>query len=163
MPSVRLCWTAVLVSLVCASSARAQSFALPIDVQQGLVIGAARPRTPYTFAIGASPAVDFGPLRAAAVIAPSYLNPRWDLALGGELSLFAPVGSKGVGLRLAVGGSYAFWQQRVRIGTGLIGEVFGLLRVGVWPGYDFDERRPVLTTSIGFDVGSWLRLLNTED
>lgn len=145
-----------------AQPSEAQSFALPIDVHQGLALGAARPRTPYVFEARLSPGIDFGPVRVAAVVAPSYLNPRWDVALGGEVSLFGVLALRRFGLRLALEGSYFPVADTGRVSMGLIGEAFGLLRIGIWPGLALDSRRVVLTTSLGFDVMSWIDLARRD-
>ena len=98
----------LLLTLVLSSAqpCEAQSFALPLDVHQGLLLGASRPRTPYLFEARLSPGIDLGPVRFAAVVAPTYVNPRWDLALGGQVSLFAVVALRRFGVRLALEGEY---------------------------------------------------------
>jgi hypothetical protein len=147
---------------VAASPACALGFALPVDVQQGLEFGAAHPRTPYLFEVQVAPGIDVGPFRVSAEVAPSYVNPKWDLGLGAQLSLLAQLGPKGVGLRLAIGAEYLPRSEEVRVGAGLIGEVFGLLRIGVWPGYAIDAKHALLTASVGFDVMRWIRLARGE-
>ena len=149
-------------AVISAQPCEAQSFALPIDVHQGLLVGAARPRTPYLFEARLSPGIDFGPVRVAAVVGASYLNPRWDVALGGEASLFAVVALRRFGVRLAMEGTYFPVARTGRLSMGLIGEAFGLLRIGIWPGLALDSRRFVLTTSIGFDLMSWIDLAQRE-
>jgi hypothetical protein len=156
------CGIVALLTLA-ASRACALGFALPIDVQQGLEFGAAHPRTPYLFEVQIAPGLEIGPFRASALVAPSYVNPRWDLGLGGQLSILAQLGPKGVGLRLAIGAEYLPRSEEVRIAAGLVGEVFGLLRIGVWPEYALDAKHAILTASVGFDIARWVRLLNEED
>jgi hypothetical protein len=140
----------------------AQSFALPFDVHQGLVVGASHPRTPYLFEARVSPGLDLGPVRFSAVLAPTYVNPRWDLALGGEVSLFGVIALRRFGVRLAMEGVYLPWLGNARVSMGLMGDAFGLVRIGVWPGVDFATRRVLLTTSIGVDVMSWIDLMTRE-
>jgi hypothetical protein len=152
----------IALLMVAASPVRALGFALPIDVQQGLELGAAHPRTPYLFEVQVAPGLDVGPFRVSALVAPSYVNPKWDLGLGGQLSLLAQIGPKGVGLRLAIGGEYLPRTEELRVGAGLVGEVFGLLRIGVWPGYAIDAKHALLTASVGFDVARWIRLVRGE-
>lgn len=152
----------VALLTVVASPACALGFALPIDVQQGLEFGAAHPRTPYLFEVQVAPGLDVGPFRVSALVAPSYVNPKWDLGLGGQLSLLAQLGPKGVGLRLAIGAEYLPGTEEVRVVAGLVGEVFGLLRIGVWPGYAIDAKHAILSASIGFDVMRWIRLARGE-
>lgn len=140
----------------------AQSFALPLDVHQGLLVGASRPRTPYLFEARLSPGIDLGPVRFSAVLAPTYVNPRWDLAVGAEASLFGVVALRRFGVRLALEGVYLPWLGNARVSMGLMGDAFGLVRIGVWPGVDLETRRVMLTTSIGVDVISWIDLMTRE-
>jgi hypothetical protein len=153
---------ALTLLLSSAQPCEAQSFALPLDVHQGLLLGAAHPRTPYLFEARLSPGIDLGPVRFSAVLASTYLNPRWDVALGGEVSLFAVIALRRFGVRLAMEGEYLPWEKNGRVSMGLLGDAFGLLRIGLWPGVDLKTRRVTLTTSVGLDVMSWIDLATRD-
>jgi len=145
------CWPA----LPC----RAQSFALTLDVEQGLQFGMDRPRTPYLFGARFAPALELDRARVGLVVGPAYRNPDWDFAVGGQLSLFFPFSVRDLGVRLAAQGEYLPVHRSARLSMGFLAEAFGLLRLGVWPGYDFELQRAELTVSIGVDLMSWNRLL----
>lgn len=136
----------------------AQRFALPVDVGQGLVFGDG-PRTPYLFGVSLEPGFDLGRWRFGALVSPSYRNPRWDLGLGARASLFVPLAAREVGVRFAAEGQYLPGERSGHLALGVIGEAFGLLRVGLWPGYDTKKQRAELMLTIGVDVIRWGRLL----
>jgi hypothetical protein len=144
------------------SRSAAQELALPIDVEQGLVFHAAEPRTPYVFAVRVEPALDWGRMRVGAILGPAYRNPSWDFALGGRLSWFALTLSHDLGLRVALQAEYLPVQGSLRASAGLLGELLGLMRIGVWPAYDFEAQRMELGVSIGLDVLSWRRVLKDD-
>jgi hypothetical protein len=137
--------------------ARAQSFALPVDFEQGLVIGAAEPRTPYLFGVRVVPSLDIDRVRFGLVLGPMYRNPVWDFALGANMALFVPTSGKRTGLRFVVQGEYLPRTQAGRISIGALADLLGMLRIGLWPGFDFDAMRPELCISIGGDVMSWAK------
>ncbi|MEY4577895.1 MAG: hypothetical protein RL701_2598 [Pseudomonadota bacterium] len=150
-----------------ASHCRAESseprWSLPVDISQGLVFGSANEtsRTPYLFSVGIAPTLQTGALRLGVLLAPSYRNPNWDIALGGRIGMFVPLGARQFGVSFAAQGEYLPWHQSARFSLGGVIEAFGLLRIGVWPGYDLDTRRAELALSIGIDVLSWTRLLGS--
>lgn len=140
--------------------ARAQSFALPVDIEQGLVFGAAEPRTPYVWGVRVVPSLDIERARFGVVLGPMYRNPRWDFALGANMALFVPTSGKETGLRFVVQGEYLPNTQAGRISFGAVAELVGLLRIGVWPAFDFNAMRPELCVSLGADVMSWAHVLS---
>jgi hypothetical protein len=140
--------------------ARAQSFAMPVDLEQGLVFGADKPRTPYIFGVPMVPSIDVDRARFGIVLAPMYRNPKWDFAVGARMSLFAPLSGKKLGVRFAVQGEYLPVQRAGRVSLGAVAELFGLLRLGLWPAFDFDAKRPELCLSIGADIVSWARVMD---
>lgn len=143
-------------------TALAQSFALPVDVEQGLVFGAAKPRTPYLFGAHIAPSIDIERARFGLVLAPMYRNPKWDFAVGARMSLFAPLSGKKFGVRFELQGEYLPVQRAGRVSFGAVGELFGLLRVGLWPAFDFDVMRPELCVSVGADIMSWAHVLSDD-
>jgi hypothetical protein len=152
----------LLVALACSAplSAHAQRFALPVDVEQGLVFGAADPRTPYVFALRVVPSVDVARARFGLVLGPSYRNPAWDFALGANVALFVSTTGKETGFRFVVQGEYLLHQQMARVSLGALVELLGLLRIGLWPAFDLDALHAELCISVGADVMSWARLLS---
>lgn len=156
----RCAWLVLLLgcSGLSARPCKAQSFAATLDVAQGFVARAA-PRTPYLFSVGVSPALDVGPIRVAVLLAPSYRNPRWDLALGGGVSVFIPIAVRQLGVRIATEAAYLPWQDSVRLSAGVIGEALGLIRLGVWPAYDLESERFEFMVSVGIDMVSWARFI----
>jgi hypothetical protein len=154
----------LLLALVSATPliAQAQSFALPVDVEQGLVIGAAEPRTPYVFGLRVVPSLDIERARFGLVLGPMYRNPAWDFAIGANMALFVPTSGRETGVRFVLQGEYLPRQQAGRLSFGILAELLGLLRIGVWPGFDFDAMRPELCVSVGADVMSWAKVLADE-
>ena len=157
-------WSLLLwLALVCAPSlAHAQRFALPVDVEQGLVFGAAQPRTPYLLGVRVVPSLDIERARFGLVLGPMYRNPAWDFALGANMAFFVPTSGRESGVRFVLQGEYLPRTQAGRISFGVLAELLGLLRIGVWPGYDFDAMRPELCLSVGADVMSWAKVLADE-
>jgi hypothetical protein len=153
-------WLAVVLACAVPCSAYAQRFALPVDIEQGLVFGAADPRTPYLFAVRMVPSLDVERARFGLVLAPVYRNPAWDVAVGVNAAWFVATSGKESGLRLVVQGEYLLHQQIARVSVGAVAELLGLLRIGLWPAFDLDARRAELCLSIGADVMSWARLLS---
>lgn len=154
----------MLVALLCAapSLVRAQRFALPVDLEQGLVIGAAEPRTPYLFGLRIVPSLDVERARFGVVLGPMYRNPSWDFTAGANMALFVPTSGKETGFRFTLQGEYLLHQQAGRISFGIAAELLGLLRIGLWPAYDFAARRPELCLTVGADVMSWVKVLRDE-
>jgi hypothetical protein len=152
----------VLVALTVfgPAAAHAQRFALPVDVEQGLVFGAAEPHTPYLFALRVVPSLDFERVRFGLVFGPAYRNPAWDFALGANISLLVPVSGKQVGVRFVVQAEYLPNQHAARVSLGTVLDLLGLLRVGLWPAFDFEARRAELCVSIGGDFISWAKLVS---
>lgn len=148
----------MLLACAAPSSARAQRFALPVDLQQGLVFGAADPRTPYLFGVRVVPSIDVGRARFGLLLGPMYRNPLWDFALGASMSLFVPTSGKETGLRFAVQGEYLPGTRAARVSFGALAELLGMLRIGLWPGFDFDAMRAELCISVGADVMSWAKV-----
>ena len=138
---------------------RAQSLAFTLDVEQGLQFGMDKPRTPYLFGARFVPALELERARLGLVFGPAYRNPKWDFAVGGQLSLFFPFSVRDLGVRLAAQGEYLPVAKSARMSMGILAEAFGLLRIGLWPGYDFELQRAELTLSIGVDLMSWNRLI----
>lgn len=160
----RIVRTLLLMAAVCCSwlqtqPCRAQAFAFTLDVAQGLQFGMDKPRTPYLFDATLAPALELERARIGLVFGPTYRNPDWDFAVGGQLSLFFPFSVRDLGVRLAAQGDYLPIHKSARVSMGVLAEAFGLLRVGLWPGYDFELQRAELTLSIGVDLMSWNRLL----
>jgi|GEM_PF-5543617 len=161
--SPRVLWiTATWLALACAAPAHAQRFALPVDIEQGLVIGAAEPRTPYLFGVRVVPSIDVDRLRFGIVLGPMYRNPLWDFSLGANVAFFLPTSGKATGLRFVVQGEYLPRTQAGRLSIGAVAELLGMLRIGLWPAFDFDVMRPELCISIGADVMSWAKALSNE-
>jgi hypothetical protein len=158
LPLAGLCIAAAL--LASPSSAQAQRFAMPVDIEQGLVFGMAEPRTPYLFGVRIAPSLDIGRARFGLVLGPMYRNPVWDFALGAHAAFFVPTSGKETGLRFVVQGQYLPRTQAGRISIGAVAELFGMLRIGLWPGFDFDVMRPELCISIGADVMSWVKVFS---
>lgn len=153
----------ILLWLGCAaSSAQAQRFALPVDVEQGLVFGAAKPRTPYLFGVRAVPSIDIERARFGLVLGPMYRNTDWDFAIGARMSLFVPVSGKQIGLRFAVQGEYLPVQRAGRVSLGVVGDLLGLLRIGLWPAFDFDAMHAELCVGIGGDIMRWAKALSDD-
>jgi len=140
---------------------RAQQPALTVDATQGLALGEGSP-TPYLFHVTVAPAVDIGRVRLAVVIAPSYRNPAWDVGLGGQASVFMPVLTRDIGVRLAVQGESLPHEGSTRFSAGVIAEALGLFRLGVWPAYVPELDRAEFSFSVGFDVLSWMRLFSQQ-
>jgi len=157
--SAHLLLMAAMLVAAARSPCRAQSIALPLDLHQGLALGADTPRTPYLFETSLAPGVDFGRMQIAALVAASYLNPRWDMALGGQLSWLLPIKLSDLGFRCLAQALYLPWHDAARASLGIVAEAFGLLRIGIWPAYDFGSQRLQLTTSIGIDLLCWARML----
>lgn len=145
-------WVIAALWLWDVAAAEAQTFALPVDVRQGFVFGSDRPRTPYLFDAVVSPGIDFESFQINALVAPSYLNPKWDCGVGGSASLFFSQWLRDIGFRVSVQGTYLISQASARVALGLGIEALTLLRLNAWPGYDFHEERLTLTTSIGVDL-----------
>jgi len=82
--------------------------------------------------------------------------------VGARMSLFAPLTGKKFGVRFELQGEYLPVQRAGRVSFGAVGELFGLLRLGVWPAFDFDVMRPELCVSIGADVMSWAHVLSDD-
>jgi hypothetical protein len=156
------CIVGLLLVLAWAAPCQAQSFALPVDIEQGLVIGAAKPRTPYLFGVRVVPSLDIERARFGLVLGPMYRNPEWDFALGANMALFVPTSGKDTGLRFVVQGEYLPRTQVGRISIGAVAELLGMLRIGLWPGFDFDVMRPELCISLGADVMSWAKALSDD-
>jgi hypothetical protein len=152
----------VAAAVLLPGAAHAQSFALPVDLGQGLIFGAAKPRTPYIFGADIVPSIDVDRARFGVVLAPMYRNPKWDFAVGARMSLFAPLSGKKLGVRFAVQGEYLPVQRAGRVSFGVLAEIFGLLRLGLWPAFDFDAMRPELCVSLGADVVSWEHLVSGD-
>lgn len=150
---------ALAAAVLPCAAAHAQSFAFPVDLEQGLVFGAAKPRTPYIFGAHFVPSIDVDRARFGVVLAPMYRNPKWDFAVGARMSLFAPLSGKKFGVRFAVQGEYLPVQRAGRVSVGAMAEIFGLLRLGLWPAFDFEAMRPELCVSIGADIVSWNHVL----
>lgn len=153
----------ILAWLCCAaSSTHAQSFALPVDAEQGLVFGAAKPRTPYLFGVRVAPSFDIERARFGLVLGPMYRNTEWDFAVGARMSLLVPVSGKQVGLRFAVQGEYLPVQRAGRVSFGVIGDLLGLLRIGLWPAFDFEAMHAELCLGIGGDIMRWAKVLSDD-
>ncbi|HET8935934.1 MAG TPA: hypothetical protein VFN67_20945 [Polyangiales bacterium] len=153
----------ILAWLCCAApSAHAQSFALPVDVEQGLVFGAAKPRTPYLFGLRVAPSFDIERARFGVVLGPMYRNTEWDLAIGARMSLSVPVSGKQIGVRFAVQGEYLPVQKAGRVSFGVIGDLLGLLRIGLWPAFDFEAMHAELCLSIGGDIMRWAKVVSDD-
>lgn len=153
-------WVVVVVWLAVTNSAAAQQFALPLDIRQGLVFGSDRPRTPYQFDAVLAPGVDFESLQLNALLAPTYLNPEWDFGVGAGASVFFSKWLRDIGIRLSAQGTYLVSEASVRVALGVGFEVLTLLRLNVWPGYDFEAERVFLTSSIGVDLVSLVRVMS---
>jgi hypothetical protein len=159
-------WSCVALTLTLwlfGTPCSAQSFALPIDLSQGLVFGADQPRTPYLFDATLAPSLDLGLVRVGAVLGPTYRNPKWDLGLGGRLSIFAPLAARELGLRFVAQAEYLPREHGTRISAAIVAEAFGLIRVGLWPAYDLESKRAELTLSFGTDIMSWIGLLSQDN
>lgn len=156
----RILWiTAAFLAPAYAVPAHAQHFALPVDIEQGLVIGAAKPRTPYVFGLRVVPSLDVERVRFGLVLGPMYRNPEWDFALGANVAFFVPTSGKRTGLRFVAQGEYLPRTQTGRLSIGAVAELLGMLRIGLWPAFDFEVMRPELCISIGADVMSWTTAL----
>jgi len=159
VPGGRLLLMAAVGAWLSSAPCRAQSFAFTLDVAQGLQFGMDKPRTPYLFGAQLAPALELERARLSLVFGPSYRNPDWDFPFGGQLSLFVPFAVKDLGLRLAAQGEYLPLNKSARASFGIVAEAFGLIRIGLWPAYDFQLKRAELTLSIGVDLVSWNRLI----
>jgi hypothetical protein len=59
-------------------------------------------------------------------------------------------------------GEYLPVQRAGRVSFGAVAELFGLLRFGVWPAFDFDVMRPELSVGFGADIMSWAHVLGDD-
>jgi hypothetical protein len=144
------------------SGVHAQRFALPVDVEQGLVFGAAEPRTPYLVGLRIAPSIDVERARFGLVVGPMYRNPDWDFAVGARMSLFVPLSGRQIGVRFAVQGEYLAQQRAGRVSVGVVGDLLGFLRIGLWPAFDFQAMRAELCVGIGGDIMRWAKVLSDD-
>jgi hypothetical protein len=151
-----------VVCAIASSSVQAQRFALPLDVEQGLVFGEAAPRTPYLFGVRLAPSLDVERARFGLTLAPLYRNPKWDFALGANMSLFVPLAGRDIGVRFAVQGEYLPVERAARASVGVVFELLGLLRVGLWPAFDFAATRAELCLGVGGDIVRWAEALSDD-
>jgi hypothetical protein len=148
---------AALVLLLPARSV-AQEFHLPVDVGQGLVIHSGAPRTPYVFQASLAPSLDLGNFRISAALSPIYLDPKWDFGVGGQVSVLVPLFLHDLGVRLATEGLYLPRTHAGLFSFGVFADVFGLLRLGIMPGFETGEQRVSLRTVIGVDLANVVRV-----
>ena len=120
---------ALLLAAVSGSPCLAQRFVLPIDAQHGLEFGSDKPRTPYLFAAEIAPGIAFDRLQLHALIAPSYLNPAWDLGVGARVGWFVPFMLRDLGVGLAAQAEYLPFHPDARLSLGVVLEALGLLRL----------------------------------
>lgn len=152
----------MLLGCVGSARCRAQQLAVPIDLQQGLVFRADRPRTPYLFGARVAPSIDVERVRFGLTLSPLYRNPAWDFGIGASMAWFVPLAARDAGVRFVVQGDYLVRTGAARTSIGVVGELFGLLRIGLWPAFDFDAMRPELCLGLGSDMMSWARVLQDD-
>lgn len=157
---IATCLLTALFAALSGSTCAAQRFVLPLDLRQGLVFGADQPRTPYQFDATLSPGLEVDSVQLNLAIAPAYTNPEWDLGLGGSMSVLVPKLLSDIGLRISAQALYLCWESALRLSLGLGIEALGLVRIGVWPGYDFGMERAFLGVGVGLDIVSVVRVLS---
>jgi hypothetical protein len=129
-------------------------FRLPVELTQGAVFGAG-PLTPYQAGVAIIPGWSFEPIRVGLKLALDYDNPSWRGRLGLRLSKRVyRIVRNDVGLMLAGEGSTTI-EGDARVGGGLIFDADGLIRMGLWGGWEAIHDGAWFGVTFGADPTSW--------
>jgi len=161
--------TALLVSLVFSAlpvrSAAAQTLQLQVDISQGVILDSRVSQRPYLFTLPLTAGVRFEVAtrpRLGLSIAPTYVNPRWDLGIGakGDLQIWSTF-QDALGLRLGVDAQYLPLEAETFRVSGRFDVVVleDVVHVGVVAGHDFARQRFYLGGSFGFELTALYKIL----
>jgi hypothetical protein len=156
-------------ALVAASSARVASaqeqrpelvphhadvrLVLGYELAQGVLFDDERDGLGWTGSLRLLPGMGYAGLQLNAVLEGLYHNPEGDFALGGRISqVLLPLAQNALQLRLAGEGQYLVRAKNGRAALGVLGDLSGLLQLGVWVGRDFEQRSFYALISVGSDV-----------
>lgn len=146
-----------VVALTVARPASAQEdvgFRLPVELTQGAVFGAG-PLTPYQAGVAIIPGYSFEAIRVGVKLSLDYDNPSWRGRAGLRLSRRVhTIARNDIGLMLA-GEATSTIEGDARVGGGLMFDADGLVRVGLWGGWEAIHDGAWFGVTFGADPTSW--------
>jgi hypothetical protein len=133
-------------------------FALVLDLGQGFSLRSNNaPVTPYLFDVKLTPEYKFSDFSLGAILATRYADPSWEFGLGLRLDYLFWKVVPDTGIRLSADVTPCLNSPNTTLELGLVGDLSGLTRVGVWGGYDTQDQGWSLMASFGLDLASLWR------
>jgi hypothetical protein len=126
----------------------------PIEFLQGFSAKGGAAVQPYAASVAAIPGYSFGGTRLSLRLSADYENPGWTARIGPRISRQVGPSMANIGLILGAEATSNF-DGGARVGAGLTFDVDGLLRVGLWGGWDEVRDGGWFGIMGGFDPASW--------
>jgi hypothetical protein len=141
----------------------ADSFALPLDALQGFSFQSdSQHVTPYLFSAKLTPEYRFSDFGAGLILAPRYSDPNWDAGLGLRFTWLFLSFLPDTGLRVVADGTHWVDTPNSTLEIGLVGDLSGLPRLGLWYGFDTQTNNSSIMASIGLDIVSLVKVMNPK-
>lgn len=127
---------------------------LPLELLQGFTSSEGTQVRPYLASFAAVPGYAFESVRLGFRVSADYENPEWTMRFGPRVEL--PVKQMGANIGFILGGeATSTVDGDVRVGLGLTFDVDGLLRAGLWGGWDEVRDGSWFGITLGTDPTSW--------
>jgi len=127
---------------------------LPIEFLQGFASSEGLPVRPYLASIAIIPGYATPSVRAGLRVSADYENPDWTFRLRPRVEVPVVPMRANIGLILGAEGTTNF-DGDLRAGAGLTFDVDGLIRAGVWAGWDEVRDGGWFGITLGADPTSW--------
>lgn len=142
--------TLVLIAVPDEAVGDTGEFRIPMDLGQGPLFGQ-NGFTSYQFSFNVHPAWQRGRFRVGLSASINYFNPDWGVAGGLRASYLAvPLLIEDIGLRIELDIQRAL-DGRNLPSAGAVLDAAGLLRLGLWAGYDSKLDGAFLRLTLGID------------
>ena len=129
---------------------------LGYELAQGALFDDERDGLAWTGSLRLLPGLGLGGLQLNGVLEGVYRNPLGDFALGARVSqVLLPLAQNALQVRVAGEGQYLVRAKNARAALGVLGDLSGLLQIGVWVGRDFALRSFYALISVGSDATTY--------
>jgi len=131
-------------------------FVLPLELAQGPRFDGADDGFAWLGSASLLPGIAFGDAELSALAAGAFLGDSGEALFGARVSyVFLPIAEHTISIRLGLQGAYGVVAAAPDGAVGLLGDLAGILRLGLWAGRDFGTEHFYVLVSVGTDFMTW--------